>query len=142
VQKHEGCWGWTGGNNGLGYGTIQEGGKGSRHLYAHRVAYELHYGQIPEGMVVMHTCDTPACVNPEHLMLGTHKLNTADMDAKGRRRTVAPPGERNGKAVLTEDVVRAIRASDEPHTVLARRYGVGANTVRGVRIGRTWKHVT
>lgn len=90
----------------------------------------------------MHSCDVMRCVNPAHLSLGTPKENTADMIAKGRHARQAPKGEASGKAVLTEEIVRAIRASDESHAVLARRFGCGANTVRGVRTGRTWSHVT
>lgn len=143
VRSKNQCWEWTGATRSkIGYGHIQEGGKGSRTVSAHRVSYVLHYGQIPNGLIVMHKCDNPGCVNPEHLMLGTHKANIHDMIRKGRRIIVAPLGIENGKAVLNETMVREIRASTEPHAVIARRLGVSSGAVRGVRNGRTWKHIS
>lgn len=142
VQKTESCWLWTGNKRRLGYGSIQEGGKGSPTLSAHRLSYRIHKGEIPEGMVVMHSCDNPSCVNPDHLSVGTYKENTADMIAKGRKRTVAPLGVGNGKAKLNESLVQYIRQNPhKSHAALARELGVGANAIRGVRIGRTWSHV-
>lgn len=137
------CWLWTGGGGNGRYGSIQSGGKGSKHLLVHRVSWELaDGGSVPDGMVVMHKCDTPMCVNPAHLKLGTYAENTADMIAKGRKRTVAPVGNGNGKALLTPELVRYIRSSDKGQSELARELGVDKNTVRGVLIGRTWSHVT
>ena len=135
------CWEWLGGKRTNGYGQIQEGGKGSGTLSAHRTSYSIHFGKIPKGLVVMHKCDNPSCVNPNHLMLGTHKANILDMINKGRRVVVAPLGTENGKAVLDEEKVRFIRQSKDRHTVVARQLGVSPNAVRGVRIGRTWSHV-
>lgn len=76
------CWMWYGGKCKDGYGKLKRYGKTVR---AHRVFYEINKGPIPEGMVIMHTCDTPACVNPEHLIAGTHLENELDKDKKGRR---------------------------------------------------------
>lgn len=137
----EDCWEWVGGKVAFGHGRIQEAGKGSKWLSTHRLSYEMHHGPIPDGKIVRHRCDNPSCVNPRHLEIGTHKENTADMDARGRRKVVAPLGSQNGKAVLNEDIVRLIRSSDEGHAELARKLGVSPNAVRGVRIGRTWGHV-
>lgn len=90
----------------------------------------------------MHSCDNPSCVNPDHLSLGTHKDNVADMIAKGRRGDPKVVGVDHPKAVLNEHKVRYIRANpSKSHAQLARELGVGANTVRGVRTGRTWSHV-
>lgn len=142
VQISDGCWNWIGGKRPNGYGQISEGGKGSRSLSAHRVSYELHKGPIPEGLVVMHSCDTRACVNPAHLSLGTQKDNVDDMIAKGRKRTVAPVGPENGKSILTQQDVLYIRANGhKSHAQLGREIGVSPNCVRGVRTGRTWSHV-
>ena len=141
VQISDDCWNWIGGKRPNGYGQISEGGRGSRTLSAHRVSYELHHGPIPDGLVVMHSCDNQACVNPDHLSVGTHKDNTQDMIDKGRNRTVAPLGAENGKSLLTEDQVRYIRASKLGHSALGRQLGVSPNCIRGVRTGRTWSHV-
>jgi len=136
------CWPYVRGERRGTYGRFQPGGKGSPHVLTHRYSYELHCGPIPEGMLVMHSCDNPRCVNPAHLSLGTHKQNTGDMIAKGRHARQAPRGTANGKAILNPDLVREIRASTETNAVLARRLGVGVTTIRGVRSGRVWSHVT
>jgi len=67
-----------------GYGLIGEGGRGGRQLLTHRAMYMLHYGPIPDGMVIRHTCDNPPCVNPEHLLMGTEEDNRNDMYLRGR----------------------------------------------------------
>lgn len=135
------CWIWTGTLAPNGYGRFQIGGKGSPHVGAHRFAYELEHGPIPEGLVVMHSCDNPACVNPAHLSVGTHKDNSQDMIRKGRHKRIAPKGTDNGKAKLDADMVRFIRQTKETNAELSRRLGLSPNTIRGVRIGRTWSHV-
>lgn len=82
VNKTDSCWIWTGSPNSTGYGNLDIDGK---KVKAHRVSWILHKGEIPEGMYICHTCDTPLCVNPEHLFLGTAKSNMQDMKDKGRR---------------------------------------------------------
>lgn len=77
-----GCWEWTGTKRGYGYGAFAYQGVT---VVASRFSYELHYGPIPDGMLVLHRCDNPACVNPSHLFLGTNKDNTRDMIDKGRQ---------------------------------------------------------
>lgn len=101
----------------------------------------MHIGPIPDNLLVMHLCDNPSCVNPDHLMVGTAKENTQDMIAKGRKRVVAPLGERNGKAKLTADLALHIKKSSSTNAQLARELGLSPNCIRGVRTGRTWKHV-
>lgn len=81
VQKSDGCWLWTGGNTAVGYGKMWVKG---RQQMAHRVGYELQVGPIPDGKLVLHRCDTPACVRGEHLFIGTPLENARDMLAKGR----------------------------------------------------------
>jgi hypothetical protein len=141
VDKTETCWVWTGNTSRNGYGSIQSGGKGSATLSAHRLSYEMHKGQIPNGYVVMHSCDNPSCVNPDHLSVGTFKENTADMIGKGRKRTTAPRGADNGKAKLNDSLVRYIRQSGKNTASIARELSLSANCIRSVRTGRTWSHV-
>lgn len=83
VQTGPGCWAWLAHKNNKGYGMIQPGGKGNKVL-AHRVAWVLLRGPIPEGKNVLHRCDNPQCTNPEHLFLGSHRDNMLDKHAKGR----------------------------------------------------------
>ncbi len=146
VEKSDGCWEWQGTISPNGYGRIQEGGKGTAHLGAHRVSYEMHKGPIPEGMVVMHSCDNRRCVNPAHLSVGTHSENTRDAVQKGRWHHKPPckKGESHSQAKLTEDMIREIRACPKdkvPGHVLAAKYGVRATTINAIRRGKSWKHV-
>lgn len=126
-----GCWMWKGGVDGDGYGHMS----GNRR--AHRVYYARAHGEIPDGMCVCHKCDTPRCVNPDHLFLATSAENTADKMRKDRH----IKGEEVKLAKLTDGKVREILASNEPCFILARRYGVSDAAISFVRLGKTWKHV-
>jgi hypothetical protein len=107
---------------------------------AHREAWELERGPIPIGIWVLHRCDVPACVNVDHLFLGTPSENQYDCVDKGRR--TAGRGEQHSQARLTWDAVREIRASSERPVDLARRYGVHPNTIQAVLKGRSWQEPT
>jgi len=85
VQKDvDGCWLWTG-RPVQGYGRFRPSSRGTK-IGAHRYSWELHVGPIPDGLDVCHRCDVPLCIRPDHLFLGTHADNMADMVAKGRSR--------------------------------------------------------
>ena len=156
VEKTDGCWLWRGCVNAQGYGNVRYAG---RTRLANRVAYEFATGSEPPiGMDVCHRCDVPACVNPDHLFLGTRSDNVRDMVQKGRgnpargdksgartRPDRVPRGESSGMSKLTDAIVRTIRADHAAGiatmAALARRYGVAHNTVREIVTGSSWKHV-
>lgn len=137
----EECWEWFGGKNGKGYGFIQQGGKGSPNLLAHRLSYRIYKGPIPDGFNVLHNCDNPSCVNPNHLRAGTQSENIIESYAKGRKILPSPgKGEDNPRSKLTLEQAKFIKANPQMRLIdLAREYGLSLNCIRGVRIGRTWK---
>lgn len=139
------CWVY---GSGRGYGRIGTGGQHAPLVGAHCFSYELHHGPIPEGQVVLHSCDNPACVNPAHLEAGTQQKNVRDMVARGRqpdyeRTTPDVRGERNGHSRLSEADVRDIRSRRaEGRAALARAYGLSEWAIRDVLSGKNWKHIT
>lgn len=135
-EPFSGCWLWTAFTARKGYGRI---GSGKSVPLAHRVSWTLHRGPIPEGMHVLHHCDTPSCVNPDHLFLGTDADNHRDSVAKGRRRTFR--GEQCACAKLTERDVRFIRESHLTGKVLARQFNITKGHISSIRSGRAWRHL-
>ncbi len=133
VDRCDGCWEWRGYRNPKGYGFTRPGGRGVKGVLAHRLSWELHRGEIPEGMQVLHRCDNPPCVNPEHLFLGTNLDNIRDRVAKGRPGgsqawTTPMLGERHPNCRVSGAVVEEIR----------RRYAAGeAPAAIGVSLGVT-----
>ena len=136
VDKTGNCWLWTGaqGPNGFGVTRWED-----RNQYAHRVAYELIKGAIPDGLMVLHTCDNPTCCNPAHLFLGTRQDKTQKMVGHGR--AYRPFGERNPKHKLTDAEIAEIRrrydAGNVTQQALADEYGLHYSQVslivRGLR---------
>lgn len=140
VQKTEGCWFWIAAHSGDRYGRIRRGLRSGEYVKAHRMSWELHYGPIPEGMEVLHQCDTPLCVRPDHLFLGTQLDNMRDMIAKGRDCR----GEQISTAKLTAADVIAIRNAYKAGArqgFLAEQYGVSINTVGHVTRRESWRHI-
>jgi hypothetical protein len=138
-EPNTGCWLWHGRTDkkdGYGVMTIRNG-KEVKVRRAHRLAWERAFGEIPEGMSVLHKCDTPPCVNPEHLFLGTQLDNMRDRKAKGR--FIGKRGETNPHAKLTWDDVAAIRGSTELHRVLSARYNVSGSVISNIQTGKVWK---
>jgi hypothetical protein len=144
VRKTNTCWEWVGNIKKNGYGRIGSGLKDGEYL-VHRYSYELHYGSIPEGMLVCHKCDNRKCVRPDHLFLGTHADNMADMIAKGRGRYPGASGEANHKHRFTQEQVLSIRSEYIPRkmgiTALAKKYGVSYNAIDNIVKGKMWKHL-
>jgi len=160
VSRDEaGCWLWTACKGRGGYGIFCYEGRGQ---VAHRVAWVLTFGALPDGMWLCHRCDVPACVNPAHLFLGTAQDNSNDMVAKGRSakgRSAAknpargerwhaahpphanhPSGERAPRAKLSDVQAAAIkerRAAGERGVALALEYGVTQATICDIVKGRT-----
>lgn len=136
VHKSDGCWRWAKARRADGYGALRVKGKTIR---AHRMAYVLAYGTIPDGLEVCHKCDNPACVRPDHLFLGTHSDNQKDMSEKGR----APRGERQGRHKLTFQQVTDIRAKYQLGKIsqreLGRQYNVGSTAIRWIVKNWAWK---
>lgn len=151
VEKTDGgCWPWHGASL-RGYGKFHSRSL-NRQTYAHRWAYEFARGPIPDGLHVLHRCDNPPCCNPDHLFLGTHLDNVADMVAKGRgakgdthgsrlHPESVPRGERHGCARLTAAQVAEIRATPlrrGEQRQFARRFGVSEATISMVVNGKVW----
>lgn len=137
------CWLWIGGLKSNGYGQINDDPRDDKYigrkLAAHRVAYEIAFGPVPNGLHVLHRCDNRACVNPRHLFLGTHQDNMADMFAKGRH----AHGESQPTRKLNQHQVRAIRwlaIHDAGSQVdLAREFGVSESNITQILMRRTWR---
>lgn len=131
-----GCWLWCRARHQLGYGLSSKG-------KAHRYAWELFNGPIPEGLSVLHRCDIRNCVNPDHLFLGTQADNMRDAATKGRIVAVPQPGEANPMAKLTQSQVekmRYIRATtNKSYKALAAQFGVTAMTAYRAVKGESWK---
>lgn len=145
VDTTSDCWIWTGAKlKSGGYGAMSSS-RGGPTLRTHRVSWELHFGPIPAGIEVCHRCDNPPCVRPDHLFLGAHADNMADMVQKGRAHGGTPPGERHHRAKLTDARVRAIRAEYATGTTsfqrLADAHDVSKKTILNVVHRRIWQHV-
>jgi hypothetical protein len=139
---HCGCHIWLGGLSGKGYGIVSTGGQGS--TMAHRAAWQVARGPIPKGMHVLHTCDVPSCINPDHLFLGTNQDNVDDKVRKGRAKLagkVNRRGQRNPSAVLTEAEVLKIISSPLSAKRLSEHYEVHISTIFRIKSGEKWGHL-
>jgi len=131
------CWEWTGSNDGR-YGQATWDG---HNIKAHRAIWIITYGEIPDGLWVLHKCDNPKCVNPEHLFLGTHQDNMDDMKAKGRVGYLC--GEEHGNHKLTAFQVDEIRnryaLGGTSQRKLAKEYGTCKSTIGYIVRREYWK---
>ena len=150
VDKTDGCWVWTGAKskvkvvNGVekgsaGYGVLKVNGK---YYSAHRRSYEIANGTIPEGMMVLHKCDNRACVNPDHLYLGTQADNMRDMVARERRKG-SGTGERNGRSKISQvqaNEIRAIYAAAKMSQIkIGKLYGVSQFAISAIVRNKRYK---
>lgn len=142
VSKSRGCWLWTACRNGNGYGSLYDHAARRMQL-ASRVSWRIHFGPIPSGLCVLHRCDNPPCVRPDHLFLGTQRDNMRDCAAKGR--TGVARGEDNHATPLTRRDVVAIRnayaAGRTSQTALGKRYGISQPSISSIILRHTWTHV-
>lgn len=137
------CLRWTGAINGVGYGRLSwsEGGKVT-HRDAHRLVVEIREGRpLACDEWVLHSCDNRWCINPAHLRLGTAKENQQESWAKGRAGSRSRPGVGNGRAKITEALVRAIRASPLPPKRIADSFGLHWATIYKIRTRKLWNHI-
>jgi hypothetical protein len=132
------CHVWTGARDGAGYGKIWVDGS---FLGVHRLVWVEKNGPIPAGLFVCHKCDVRTCINPDHLWLGPPAANNADMWAKGRGRSPGCKGKANGRAKLTDDQVRVIRAAVGTQKAIGAQYGVNQTLISKIRLGKSWSHV-
>jgi hypothetical protein len=133
IKKTNSCWLWIGCKNKQGYGRFWLG----RNEGAHRASWLLFVGRIPKNMQVLHRCDNPGCVNPEHLFLGTQKDNVQDM-IKKRRGSI---GEKHSRAKLSVADVLCIRKCGASPKYLAGLFGVDAATIHNILARRIWRHI-
>lgn len=144
-KKSSGCWEWNGYINIGGYGSQITGSREDgtrRQVLAHRLFYKLYYGEFDNKLCVLHKCDNPKCVNPEHLFLGTQLDNVIDMTQKGRR--VDHVGELNGVSKLKEEDVMDIRMyllSGIKQIDIARVYNVHQTLISAIKTNKIWRGI-
>lgn len=135
-----GCWEWQRRKDEDGYGRVYSSNSRSTKR-AHRMSYETFIGEIPKGLVVMHSCDNPCCINPLHLSVGTHKENSQDMVKKGRSKTPIYKGADHPMVKLTTSQVISIRTESGYQKTLAEKYGVSQSLIAQIKNGKRWKHI-
>jgi hypothetical protein len=139
--SHEGCWLWNASTNARGYGQFGCGGAAGGMVFAHRQAYIFAVGSIPREICVLHHCDNPICVRPDHLFLGTRADNMQDASRKGRLNgNPVLFGEAHPRTKISSvqvEELRALRKSGETYKALAHRFGLGKTQVRRIICGES-----
>ncbi len=142
TQGNDQCWPWTASTDLSGYGRF-----GFREilLSAHRVAWEITYGDIPFKKHVLHHCDNPRCCNPEHLFIGTHQDNMADRDKKGRGKTCVLKGEKNPNSRFKEvDIIemRGMVKQGYKQGDVAKKFNTAQSVISNIINYKNWKHIS
>ncbi|MCH1599077.1 MAG: hypothetical protein L7S70_01665 [Pseudomonadales bacterium] len=137
------CWEWTRAKDGNGYGGFWFDGRMRK---AHRVSalWAGIISDISDGDCVLHECDNPACVNPDHLWRGSQADNMEDMKRKGRGSNRDSKGSANNRSKLTEDDVRCIKnllLAGARQNLIAKQFGVSATQITNIKLGKRWSHV-
>lgn len=139
-EPNTGCWIWMGNRFSLkrgGYGCFTMRPAGIRAVRAHRLSWEIYCAAITPAQHVLHRCDNPICVNPDHLFLGDQRSNMDDKVSKARQ----DRGDQHGMHKLSEQDARAIKADPRKHAEIASQYGVSYVTVSDIKRGRSWRHL-
>lgn len=142
-SEPDGCWNWTANRNNNGYGLFRPGGVAPKAL-AHRLSYEERHGPIPKGGLILHSCDNPSCVNPDHLRVGSHTDNALDREARGRRKSPDLAGEANPLSRLTDEQVISIRldyVSGVPLDDICAKHDVPRISLSDYTSGTSWAHL-
>lgn len=141
VQKTDSCWVWTGCLNNHGYGEFWAGPE-QGYQFTHRFSWLLHFGPIPKDLKVLHHCDNPPCIRPDHLFLGTMLDNARDSISKGRYHHFGGfKGEEHPRAKLTYERVAFIRSSNLSLAALSVMFGVARQVIWNAKKGNTWKSI-
>lgn len=135
-EPNSGCWLWLESTNAKGYAHLRYGKVMHR---GNRFSWMAYNGKIPSGKLVLHRCDNPICVNPDHLFLGTPRENNDDRDRKGRQRS--PRGSRNANSRLTMENVLEIRNSTMSAYQLAKKFNVTPRSIYLVMKRQSWSHI-
>lgn len=139
INEMSGCWEFNGSNDARGYGMLMVNKKPTR---AHRVSYTEFIGQIPDELFVLHKCDNPCCVNPDHLFLGTHRDNM--IDRKIKNRSYRAIGSKHPGAKISESDIPLIRKrlmDGESSSAIAKNYSVNRRQIYKIKKGKAWSHV-
>lgn len=140
-EPNSGCWLWIGGQNEHGYGIIGVGGRKDGVAKAHRVSWELNRGKLSPGDNVLHKCDNPSCVNPDHLFIGSLADNSRDCVKKGRNFTPDNRGERATWAKLSAEDVREIRKKEKTGPEYAKMFGCSKSAIYMIWCGHNWASI-
>lgn len=133
IKDNLSCWNWKASRTKAGYGKFSLGSGKGRSCVASRVSFEISNNSIiPDNLHVLHTCDNPACVNPNHLFLGTHQDNMKDKVDKGRQPRV------DGNAKISLDIAETIRNDLRPYSILVKEYQLCKSTISYIKNNKIW----